>query len=351
MENMIRVFISYSHEDKNVVAVIEKILKENALHPVWTEKLSGGSGFDEQIKFFIKHSHVFLPVLTKSSCERGWVHQEIGYAMALNIPVLPVTTENIMPGGMLQMIQAIKIDINKFEETKRKLSKSVFESLILHENKTPLWELAHLEEERAILMKEYSSKAHKADYLGIVRQKGGLSSFHIPDAYIWNKQWEERYYPIQKSLFHKKVQREERIALECHAREAGCRLIIFPSYVKKGRDVVSTKVRINTLLDFLKSMPDNKVIIGIDDSDNIAHESVTIVGDLFLCESTTFKNDEGFTNTFFTRNAFEISRRIKDFDCELTDILQQKGWTEKTSREKAIEYLKVILEDIKMRKE
>lgn len=203
-DQKIRVFISYSHEDKELVAKLVSILDKNKLEPLWTEKLTGGSGFDEQIKVFIEHAHVLMPVLTKSSMAKGWVHQEIGYAMGIHTPVFPVTTENIVPGGMLQMIQATKIDLNHVEDVEKKLAASVFSALILHENKTPLWELAQFEEERAIMMNEYSTKAHKADYLGIVRQKGGLSSFHIPDTYIWQQQWEDRYYPFKKNLFHKK---------------------------------------------------------------------------------------------------------------------------------------------------
>jgi hypothetical protein len=335
MKYKIRIFISYSKEDRELVNLLDKILRDNHLEPIWADKLSGGSGFDEQIRIFIEHAHVFMPVLTESSSARGWVHQEIGYAIGLHIPVFPVTIENVIPGGMLQMIQATRLDIEHPEQLKKKLAASVFEALILHENKTPLWELAQFEEERAVLMKEYSSKAHKADYLGTVRQKGGLSSFHIPDNFIWHKQWEDRYSPDIKSLYHKKVQREERQALESHASVAGCKLIINPSYVTEGRSKTSIIARIKVLIEFLEKMKDEKVIIAIQDS-SVNHESVTIVGDLFLAESTTFRNQEGFTNTFFTRNASEVTRRIKDFDDELDELLKQLNWTTGNSREKAI---------------
>lgn len=340
----IRVFISYSHKDKDLVQELARILEKQKLKPLWTEKLSGGSGFDDQIKMFIEHAHVFMPVLTNDSIERGWVHQEIGYAMALHIPVFPVTTEKVLPGGMLQMIQATRIDADNLDV--KKLAKSVFEALLLHENKTPLWELAQFEEERAVMMKEYSTKAYKTDYLGMVRQKGGLSSFHIPDKYIWHSDWVDRYLPVTKSLYHKKVQRNERIALECHAKEKGCRLIINTFYVSKDRSKISVISRINSFIEFLEKMPDSKVVIAFQENDS-RHESVTIVGDLFLAESTTYKNDEGFTNTIFTRNASEISRRIKDFDEELENLLKVKGWTNKNSKEKAITELKILLEKTK----
>ncbi|MBK6966894.1 MAG: toll/interleukin-1 receptor domain-containing protein [Bacteroidales bacterium] len=347
MENRIRVFISYSHEDKKLVSQLEQILRENNLNPVWTDKLSGGSGFDDQIKMFIENAHIFMPVITKKSSIRGWVHQEIGFAMALHIPVFPVTTEDLTPGGMLQMIQTTKLDMNHPEQVKVKLGSKVFEALLLHENKSPLWELAQFEEERAVKMKEYSTKANKPDYLGMVRQKGGLSSFHIPDIYIWQEQWENRYFPDKKSPYHKKVQREERQALESHASGAGCKLIVNTSYViSEERSKTSIISRINALIGFLESGSGNKAIIAFQGKSSI-HESVTIVGDLFLAESTTFKNQEGFTNTFFTRNASEISRRIKDFDDEMNDLLKEKGWTPVNSRGKAIEELKQMLNKFK----
>jgi hypothetical protein len=147
-------------------------------------------------------------------------------------------------------------------------------------------------------------------------------------------------------LYHKKVQREERQALESHASVAGCKLIISPSYATKDRSKISIIARISSLIEFLEKMPDEKVIISIQDSSTV-QESITIVGDLFLAESTTFRSQEGFTNTFFTRNASEITRRIKDFDDEMATLLEELKWTEKNSRLKAIEELKRILKSTK----
>jgi len=111
MKRAVRVFISYSHRDKEFVKELILFLeKECAVKVIWDNNLTAGSGFHEQIKDSIASAHIFMPLITKESSERGWVHQEIGYAMALNIPVLPVTTENLDPGGMLQMLHAVKID-------------------------------------------------------------------------------------------------------------------------------------------------------------------------------------------------------------------------------------------------
>ena len=106
-ENKYRVFISYSHEDMRLVEKITTILKENGLQPMFDKGFTSGHGFTDQIKNFISHAHVFMPVITKESGCRGWVHQEIGYAMAMNIPVLPVSLGE-MPGQMISHLQAIK---------------------------------------------------------------------------------------------------------------------------------------------------------------------------------------------------------------------------------------------------
>jgi len=73
---------------------------------MWDKTFSYGHGFHEQIKRFIAHAHIFLPVITEASSRRGVVHQEIGYAMALNVPVLPVTV-GIIPGEMLQPLHVV----------------------------------------------------------------------------------------------------------------------------------------------------------------------------------------------------------------------------------------------------
>ncbi len=98
MEPKIRVFISYSHKDKDLARKVAKALDDNNIVPLWDEDLIPGSGFHEQIKDYISQSHIIMPILTELSSERIWVHQEIGYAMALHIPVLPLTTQDIIPG-------------------------------------------------------------------------------------------------------------------------------------------------------------------------------------------------------------------------------------------------------------
>ena len=68
---------------------------------------------------------------------------------------------------------------------------------------------------------------------------------------------------------------------------------------------------------------------------------------VFHIKLVSLKKGAGFTNTFFTRNASEISKRIEYFESELSDLLKEVCWTEENSRRKAIEELTTILKSIK----
>ena len=96
-----RLFISYSREDLDVVSKIVSVLKNGSLEPIWDQDFACGPAFLDEVKLSISHCHVFVPILTERSAERGWVHEEIGYASALNIPVLPLAYGKT-PGQMIQ---------------------------------------------------------------------------------------------------------------------------------------------------------------------------------------------------------------------------------------------------------
>ena len=170
----------------------------------------------------------------------------------------------------------------------------------------------------------------------MIRQKGGLSSFHIPEECILNPVWKERYFPNDRSEYHKRLQRNERLSLEKHVTAQGCKLIIAPSYATNNRDKRAAIARLQSLVLFLNKH--KHIVVAFQNSES-EKQSLTIVGNYFLAESVSFREGDGYTNTFFTRDASEITRRTEDFDCELHELLVQKKWTSENSREKAIEAL------------
>jgi uncharacterized protein with PIN domain len=227
-----RVFVSYTHkeDDEELVQQIGKILKKEGLTLMWDQKLSVGAGFNEQIRAFIAHSHVFLPIITKSSSERGWVHEEIGYAIANNIPILPLAIDDKLPEAMMRELQAILVPRDP-EEIRKRLKYKIFSNLVKrYENpKFATYQCAEFTDDRAELMAKYARDVLLMQNYGLVRQKGGLSSFHIPKEVIEDRIWIDRYGGNKMSSHHCRVQREERLALEEHASIAGSKIIIDPT--------------------------------------------------------------------------------------------------------------------------
>ncbi|MDD3893772.1 MAG: toll/interleukin-1 receptor domain-containing protein [Syntrophomonadaceae bacterium] len=341
-----RVFISYSHDDLAEVEKIREALLLNGMTPMLDGNFATGFGFHEQIQTYISHAHVFMPYITESSSARGWVHQEIGYAVAQNIPVLPVT-KNKLPGEMLQRLHAVTLgdSLDDVQKLLLQLRPDVFGNLVKGFTGTEmaLYKCAETADDRTIMMIKYANDIETFwRAYGCVRQKGGLSSFNIPDKIISDLIWKERYFPETRTAFHCRNQRDERIILEKHAKEIGCRLIINPYIKSEQRHPKAHKVRLLTLLKFLNDMTDDKLQIVFNPEMSI-QESLTIVGDYFAAESVSGSVSEGFRQTIFTCHAPSMSSRIQLFDQEFEELLQRAGWRAETSRSAAIEEIEQII--------
>lgn len=347
--NTCRVFISYSHDDKESVKSIVNILEENGLTPLWDQSFAFGHGFPEQIKNFIAHAHVFMPIISTASSKRGWVQQEIGYAMALNIPVLPVAIDR-MPGEMLQELHAMQLS-EKIDHRKKQLAFGIFDRLVVRaqRNTQPLFECAEHHEERTAMMVEYASKILELGqgYYGHVRQKGALSSFHIPDKHIGHPIWQQRHGVQPVSEFLCKLLREERRVLVKHAKEEGYSITIDPYLSFKKYGPLAKKVRLETLIDFLDkdTTPKEKVKVAINQGMPTGI-NLTIVGDWFAAESISATIGKGYQQTIFTRNAPSVRNRRDQFDKEMEDLFEAQQIKPIESRDEAIKTLKEILEDL-----
>ncbi|MCL4878870.1 MAG: TIR domain-containing protein [Anaerolineae bacterium] len=96
-----RVFISYSHADIEIVRKMAALLEEMGLHPLWDRDIHPGTPFTDTIKELIARSHIFIPLITENSHHRPWVHQETGFATALNLPIVPIAIDKNLPSEMI----------------------------------------------------------------------------------------------------------------------------------------------------------------------------------------------------------------------------------------------------------
>jgi hypothetical protein len=341
-----RIFISYSHKDKELVLKIADILEGNGFKPMWDRDFKFGTGFHDQIKNFISHSHVFLPVITPTSNKRNWVHQEIGFAMARNIPVLPVAAGKV-PGEMIQQILAVQIGDN-LEQLKKHLSREVIANLVKDYSTSTLalYQCADFAADRAAMMAEYCSDVSALGESALFRQKGALSSLHIPNKIITNPIWKARYGLVERGPEHCRSQLKEREMIEAHVRTAGCKLIINPYIIYEKYGTTARITRLECLLEFLESMPEAKCQVAINP--NMDHDqSLTILGDWFVAESVSAQVGQGYRQTIFTKHAPSMMAKIEAFDQEFDYLIKTSGWTAETSQSRAISTIQEIVADLK----
>jgi hypothetical protein len=353
-----RVFLSYSHQDLELVRTLDRILRKNGFDPMWDQQFGFGQGFHEQIRNFIAHAHVFIPVLTARADQRKWVHQEIGYAMAMNVPVLPVAISSgeieALPGEMIQNLHAVRVVLNGAEfsaddqaRLEQFLSMDAIELLIERslDPRRILFTCADFHENRAAMLAHYADEVRALGRRGLVRQKGALSSFHIPSETINHKVWRDRYGGADRGEEHCRLQRKERLALTRHAEAAGCRLIIDPflSYDQWGEQ--ARRVRLKCLRDFLEHMPDEKCQVAIRPT--LGHgTNYTYVGSWFAAETTTAVLGKGYFQTIFTRHAPSLTERVANFDGEFEESLAEAGVAPEQSRQQVIDVITKEIEKI-----
>jgi len=361
-ESKLRVFISYSHEDSEVVKIIAKMLEGNGLRPMWDENFAFGIGFHDQIKSYIAHAHVFLPVITESSS--GWVHQEIGYATALNIPVLPVVivderlpeevVEKLLPQGMIERLLAVRVD-RDLSGLGERLTLEALESLLhrYRDSAPALFECAQLTQDRAVMLAAYAHDVLDMKMVGRVRQRGALSSFHIPRHHLEHEFWLKRYGERGLEPFHCERLRGERKALDEHARKAGCRIIIDPTLEYGMYGPAARKVRLQSLLEFLAPneflTPGTVADLPVDDVQVAINpamsnkENVIIVGNFYYAQAMSGAIGKGYRQTIFTRHAPTMAAEIKAFDEKFDWLIAKAGWTAASSRERAGQHLREII--------
>lgn len=337
-----RVFVSYSHEDVDAFTTLKTSLEALDLCVLSDRNIGAGTPFTDAIKGLITHAHLFVPLITRNAQQKPWVHQETGFAMASNIPILPIVLEDAgMPSEMIAQLQAIKVRKDLSDLTKH-LENTHIERLILPRPAPPveMVQVAEWPEERTRLLAEWANRVRDLGHEGVLRQRGAFSSFCIPDADLSDDAWKRREGRDRRSDYYHHLQREERQALEWHAIRAGCRLILDPSLRFRGRGLEEVVCRLETLLDFLQTATNCRVEIAL--STRAREGSLTLVGNWFIAESLIPKPG-GYRQTIFSWHAPTVSRWVQRFDEQFDHLCHQRGVDISRSRESAIERITGII--------
>ena len=339
-----RVFISYSREDREIAKRVVGHLEAMGMHPFWDDRLVPGPPFSQQILDGIAFSHAFISVLTLTSARGAWVHQEIGYAVGVGVPVLLLAVDEL-PEGIVEGFQALVTtpDLANLED---RLTPELIEQAVsqAREKSYAAFQCAEFPEQRTALLADYARKVLQLRQHGRIRQRAALTSFCIPDEPPSHPVWAEREGGIERTGYSRRLQREERRALEEHARAEGCDLILDPTIPLADRGAGARKSRLKTLLEFLRDKSDDKARVVFQPI--AGRGNMLIVGDWFVAESQVVRPALGYFQTICSRHAPTVLRHLDEFDEEFERLLEQFVPEGQSSRLKAIEELERVIKGI-----
>lgn len=117
-EEVKRIFLSYSHNDKVLAGKIADFLREKGIYVFLAHKdIEISDEWRDEIHKNLRNCNVLLALLTPSFKESVWTNQEAGYIMGKERKVVPliVGKTNIKDFGFLETLQGIKVKEEKPE--------------------------------------------------------------------------------------------------------------------------------------------------------------------------------------------------------------------------------------------
>lgn len=115
--SQLKVFISYSSQDKNLGGLFKQCFEEYAGFSVFLahEDISPALEWEFKIIKNLKEANVVIPLITNNYRNSEFTDQELGMALAWNKIIIPIKLSNINPYGFIKKIQALKCHCNHNE--------------------------------------------------------------------------------------------------------------------------------------------------------------------------------------------------------------------------------------------
>ena len=304
-----RVFLSYAKKDEENARLLFDRLRKQHLRPVWYHHTPAGWRFLDEIKKKIDHSHVFMPFLTHKSKRSTWVNHEIGYAVGRNVPVLPLSL-GPLPDGMAGELEAVVA--RDMQALLRRVTHGRIKRLVKAAEEAAVYECADLSDARTdeIIKHCKQVEAFNSHHRERLRHVAAFGSFSIP-ADPDDPRWKRRDPKKLLSSERRRRLSKERRKLEAHAKRFGCDLVLHPSLKKLTVRRIQTRKEL--LQSFLQSMKEARAPVRVAFDKRGLDENLIILGDWFLVESFT-PRDEGYRHTTITTHAPTVLKRIEAFD-------------------------------------
>jgi hypothetical protein len=232
----------------------------------------------------------------------------------------------------------VKPDLSDLAECLQKID---LEKLVVPAPRRPhgIIEVVDESARRAEMIASYAGWVKGLGSYDKVRYKAVLTSFSIPNHDPNDPIWLDLYENSPRSEHEHQLEREERQVLEEHARIAGCRLIIDPTFstINVTSGLKARKARLETLLGFISTMKSNKLEVVI--STTARGGNLLIVGDHFFAESHSPRR-EGYRQTFFNSHPPTVLQKLHQFDLEFDGLKKASG--SKTLKQVCAELQQII---------
>ena len=108
-----KVFISHSTRDRKLVIALANTLSKFGIKVFVAEwYLTPGQKLDRKVFTNLDNSDCVVVLLTRNGIRSNWVQQEIGYALKISKPLIPLVEKGMPPGdlGALQDRDYIEYD-------------------------------------------------------------------------------------------------------------------------------------------------------------------------------------------------------------------------------------------------
>lgn len=103
-----QIFISHSQQDMALVRWIQRNLGQIGIETLVAEDwLRLGSTLSDKVRQMIERCDCVMVILTRRSQVSSYVHQEVGYALGLGKPVIPLVERGV-PNNVLAMLGGLE---------------------------------------------------------------------------------------------------------------------------------------------------------------------------------------------------------------------------------------------------
>lgn len=115
---LLKIFISYANDDHELAGEIKRLLEDRYGVDVFLahDDIRPSREWQEEIKEALNETNAFLALLTESFDGSDYTDQETGYALARDIPIIPLNAGNI-PHGFISRYQALRINRRSIESS------------------------------------------------------------------------------------------------------------------------------------------------------------------------------------------------------------------------------------------